>query len=147
MICWVPTDFSWTLLTLWLDPVGADHSPPTWFCDGLAQAMAGRRAQAIEHYRHAARLDPSDWKTHFELGGLLGLDGNMPEAKAESEASIRLNPSFPTSHLNLGLALTKLGSLDEAEQQFEETLKLEPGNSRATDYLAQVRALKNDRQK
>ena len=118
-----------------------------WFCDGLAQAMAGRRAQAIEHYRHAARLDPSDWKTHFELGGLLGLDGNMPEAKAESEASIRLNPSFPTSHLNLGLALTKLGSLDEAEQQFEETLKLEPGNSRATDYLAQVRALKNDRQK
>ena len=62
-------------------------------------------------------------------------------------AAVRLNPAFPTSHLNLGLALVRLGSLDEAESQFEETLRLEPGNSRAADYLAQVRALKKDRQK
>ena len=87
----------------------------------------------------------SDWKAHFELGGLLGQDGNMPEAKAESEASVRLNPAFPTSHLNLGMALVKLGSLDEAERQFEETLRLEPGNPRAADYLTQVRALKKDK--
>jgi tetratricopeptide (TPR) repeat protein len=118
-----------------------------WFYDGLALAMDGRRSEAIEHYRQAVRLDPRDWKAHFELGGLLGQDGNMSEAKAESEASIRLNPAFPTSHLNLGLALAKLGSLDEAERQFEETLRLDPGNSRASDYLAQVRALKNAKQK
>jgi tetratricopeptide (TPR) repeat protein len=125
------------------DPQNANY----WFCDGLALAMAGRRAEAIQHYRQAARLDPADWKAHFELGGLLGQDGNMAEAKAESEVAVRLNPAFPTSRLNLGLALVKLGSLDEAERQFEETLRLEPGNSRATDYLAQVRALKNDAQK
>jgi tetratricopeptide (TPR) repeat protein len=118
-----------------------------WLYDGLALAMVGRRSEAIEHYRQAVRLDPRDWKAHFELGGLLGQDGNMSEARAESEASVRLNPAFPTSHLNLGLALAKLGSLDEAERQFEETLRLDPGNSRASDYLAQVRALKKDKQK
>jgi tetratricopeptide (TPR) repeat protein len=118
-----------------------------WFYDGLALAMLGRRSEAIERYRQAARLDPSDWKAHFELGGLLGQDGNIPEAKAESEASVRLNPAFPTSHLNLGLALVKLGSLDEAERQFEETLRLDPGNSRGLDCLAQVRALKKEKQK
>ena len=118
-----------------------------WFCDGLALAMVGRRSEAIEHYRQAARLDPSDWKAHFELGGLLGQDGNIAEAKAESEASVLLNPAFPISHLNLGLALVKLGNLDEAERQFEETLRLEPGNPRAADHLAQVRALKKDKQK
>ena len=109
--------------------------------------MVGRRSEAIEHYRQAARLDPSDWKAHFELGGLLGQDGNIAEAKAESEASVLLNPAFPISHLNLGLALVKLGNLDEAERQFEETLRLEPGNPRAADHLAQVRALKKDKQK
>ena len=109
--------------------------------------MVGRRSEAIEHYRQAARLDPRDWKAHFELGGLLGQDGDIPGAKAESEAAVRLNPAFPTSHLNLGLALVKLGSLDEAERQFEETLRLDPGNMRASDYLGQVRALKKDKQK
>ena len=118
-----------------------------WFRAGLALAMVGRRMEAIEHYRQAARLNPDDWKAHFELGGLLGLDGNMPEAKAESEAAVRLNPAFPTSHLNLGLALVQLGGLDEAERQFEETLRLDPGNSKAADYLAQVRALKKEKQK
>ena len=103
--------------------------------------MAGRRSEAIEHYRQAARLDPSDWKAHFELGGLLGQDGDMPQARAESEATVRLNPAFPTSHLNLGLALVKLGSLGEAERQFDETLRLQPGNSKASDYLVAGQSL------
>lgn len=111
-----------------------------WFCAGLARAMTGRRAEAIEHYRQAVRLDPGSWQAHFELGGLLGQDGNFAEAKTESEAAIRLNPAFPISHLNLGLALTKLDDLHGAQRQFEETLRLDPGNTRASDYLAQVKA-------
>ena len=71
----------------------------------------------------------------------------MPQARAESEATVRLNPAFPTSHLNLGLALVKLGSLGEAERQFDETLRLQPGNSKASDYLSQVRALKRDKER
>ena len=117
----------------------------SWFFSGLALAMLNRRAEAIEHYRQAVRFNPNDWRAHFELGGLLGQDGNIMEAKTESEAVIRLNPAFPIAHLNLGLALTKLGDLNEAERQFEETLRLDPGNPRASDYLAQVRALKENK--
>ncbi len=113
-----------------------------WFCSGLALAMLNQRADAIEHYRQAVKFAPEDWKAHFELGGLLGQDGKMSEAAAESEAAVRLNPSFPVAHLNLGLALVQIGQLAEAEQQFEETLRLDPTNSKAADYLVQVRALR-----
>jgi Flp pilus assembly protein TadD len=79
------------------------------------------------------------------LGGLLGQDGEMSEAKAESEAASRLNPNFPMAHLNLGMALVQLGKLDEAEQQFKETLRLDPTNSKVADYLLQVKTLKEKR--
>ncbi len=78
---------------------------------------------------------------HFELGGLLGLDGNMSEARTESETAIRLNPDFPKAHLNLGMALVQLGKFAEAEQQFKETLRLDPTNLKAADYLNQTRTL------
>jgi len=107
--------------------------------------MLNRRAEAIQRYRQAVRFDPGDWKAHFELGGLLGQDGKMSEARVESEAAVRLNPDFPVAHLNLGMALVQLGQLKEAEQQFEETLRLEPTNSKAADYLAQTRALRKSR--
>ena len=80
---------------------------------------------------------------HYELGGLLGLEGKMSEAMTESAAATRLNPDFPGAHLNLGMALVQLGQFAEAEQQFKETLRLDPANSKAVDYLNQTRALQN----
>ena len=96
----------------------------------------------MQQYRQAIKLAPENWKAHFELGGLLGQDGKMSEARTESEAAVRLNPGFPVAHLNLGLALVQLGQLNEAERQFEETLRLDPTNAKVADYLAQTRALK-----
>jgi protein O-GlcNAc transferase len=86
-------------------------------------------------------LDPGNWQAHFEMGGLLGQDGDFAGAKTESEAAVRLNPAFPTAHLNLGLALKELGDLQGAKNQLEETLRLDPKNTRAADHLAQVNSL------
>jgi len=113
-----------------------------WFHSGVALALLGRRSDAITRYRQAVQFDPVDWRAHFELGSLLGQEGKMAEAKAASAAAVRLNPRFPLARLNLGMALVQLGELDEAERQFSMALELDPADSKASDYLAQVRALK-----
>jgi predicted Zn-dependent protease len=58
---------------------------------------------------------------------------------------VQLKPEFPGGHLNLGVALLKLGRPQEAAQQFEETLRLEPDNKIAPGYLAQTRAIINQK--
>ncbi|MFO1513948.1 MAG: tetratricopeptide repeat protein [Verrucomicrobiota bacterium] len=113
-----------------------------WFHSGVVLGLLGRRAEAMIRYRRAIEFDPGDWRAHFELGSLLGQEGKMVEAKSESAEAIRLNPNSPAARLNLGMALVQLGQLDDAERQFEEALRLDPRNPRATDYLAQLRALK-----
>jgi tetratricopeptide (TPR) repeat protein len=118
------------------------QDPKCWFNSGIALALLDRRAEAMTRYRRVVQFDPADWRAHFELGSLLGKDGKMTEAKSESAEAVRLNPEFPAARLNLGMALVQLGQLDEAEGQFEAALRLDPTNSRASDYLAQTRALK-----
>lgn len=97
----------------------------------------------VESYRQAVRLNPDYWEAHLDLGGLLGLDEKVPEAKDEFEAVIRLKPEVAMAHLNLGVALMKQGQLSGAVQGFEETLRLEPENKFAPDYLRQVQAMKS----
>jgi tetratricopeptide (TPR) repeat protein len=114
-----------------------------WFQRGVALALLGRRTDAIASYRQALQFDPAEWRAHFELGSLLGQEGKMAEAKVAAAEAVRLNPRFAPARLNLGMVLVQLGQLDEAERQFEAALQLDPTNSKAPDYLVQVRALKS----
>jgi tetratricopeptide (TPR) repeat protein len=114
---------------------------------GLELVAARESDAAGTEFCEAARLSPDIVVARFDYGTWLMSHNHWDEAQREFVAAVRLNPAFPTSHLNLGLALFKLGSLDEAERQFEETLRLEPGNSKASDYLLQVRALKRDQKR
>ena len=99
-----------------------------------------RRAEAIEHYHQVVKLDPDDWRAHFELSGLLGQAGKISDAGTESEAAVRLNPDFAVPLLNLGIALVQLVQFENAEHEFAEALGLDPKNTKAADYLSQTKA-------
>ncbi len=118
------------------------HDAECLFHSGVALAALGRRSEAIARYRKAAELEPGNWRARFELGSLLGQEGRMAEARTETAEAVRLNPNFAAARLNLGLTMVQLGQLDEAEQQFLEAQQLSPTNSKAADYLDQIRALK-----
>jgi Flp pilus assembly protein TadD len=105
-------------------------------------AKLNRHAEAMERYRAAIRINPSDWEPHFELGGELDSAGQFDEARNEFGVAAHLNPNSARAHLNYGVLLAKQNQLDAATHEFEESLRLDPTYTKAEEYLTQIQALK-----
>ncbi len=93
---------------------------------GYHLVKAGNASEAIEHYRHALRLNPDYAEVHNDLGWILWREGKLPEATEHLEAALRLRPEFAEAHCNLGAVLWQGGKLPEAMQQFEQAVRLKP---------------------
>jgi Flp pilus assembly protein TadD len=98
---------------------------------GYALQSAGRPSAAIEEYRYAARLLPSDADVHSNLGVALAAVGRNEEALAEYRTAVQLDPTVTEAHNNLGIALASLGRHAEAMAHFDEAIRLDPHNAEA----------------
>lgn len=82
---------------VWLQKAVA-KTPTCLECElSLGDALANQKlySQADPHYRKVIELKPSDFRGHFQLGKVLGLQGRHKEAaEALSQANDR-NPNFP----------------------------------------------------
>lgn len=87
----------------------------------------GERAEAVEEYRSALALDPSNSDAHFNLGITLAEDGNVTEALNEFLTTTQLDPDFPEAHYNAGLALLFQGRTDQGRSHLETAIRLNPG--------------------
>jgi tetratricopeptide (TPR) repeat protein len=92
---------------------------------GLAVEKAGQRAEAIEHYRAAARLNP-DTAAFYLLGNALADDGDVQGALAAYKEAVRSEPWFEPSRYALGSLLLEQGKVDEAIEQFQGALDVNP---------------------
>ncbi|MGB8356250.1 MAG: tetratricopeptide repeat protein [Chthoniobacteraceae bacterium] len=99
--------------------------------DLLGKALADRQqhGQAIEHYKTALQIQPSDPKTWNNLGISLLATGCLDEAIHACQEALRLNPNFEDARNNLAVALNQAGRSDEAIKQFSEAVQLDPGNA------------------
>jgi Flp pilus assembly protein TadD len=109
---------------------------------GKAFAKLNRHPEAMERYRAAIRLNPSDWEPHYELGGELDSAGQLDAAGREFGEAARLNPNNARTHFNYGVLLAKQNRLDEAQHEFQQAILLDPAYTRAQEYLAQIQTLK-----
>jgi tetratricopeptide (TPR) repeat protein len=93
---------------------------------GLALSDAGRRAEAMDHYKEALRLDPDSVHAHYNLGIELAEAGKLEEAMIQFDAALKLNPRSEQLHNNVGVVLAREGSLQAALEQFQRAIKLNP---------------------
>jgi len=94
----------------------------------LANALIdqGKRPEAIEEYRNAIALDPSNSDAHFNLGITLAEGGNVAEALERFLTTVDLDPDFPEAHYNAGLALLMQGRPQEGRAHLETAIRLNP---------------------
>jgi Flp pilus assembly protein TadD len=59
---------------------------------GVIAAREGRLGEAIESWKQAARLDPTDYQTLFNLGSVLRGQGREAEARPYLESYLRAAP-------------------------------------------------------
>jgi tetratricopeptide (TPR) repeat protein len=87
---------------------------------------SGEANHALEKYRTALALNPSNVRAHQQLGRLLGDAGSQKEALEHLQAAVRLEPRNPLARFDLGRALTSSGDLSNAIVHLEESARWLP---------------------
>ena len=105
---------------------------------GLALALAGNAAAAIEAFRHAAGLAPGDIDIASDLGAILESAGDHEAAIAMCNRALQLSPAHARVLYNRGLALKSLDRLDAAEASYRRSLTLRPGDADTHNNLGVV---------
>jgi Flp pilus assembly protein TadD len=99
---------------------------------GFALQRADRLDEAVEHYRVALQLDPSQTeirsRSHLGLGQIFANQNRLEEAKSEVEEAVSDEPRNGEIHSEYGHVLDGLGRRDEAQTQFELANRLAPGS-------------------
>lgn len=93
---------------------------------GVALQLKNQRADALEHFRAAVRIDPQYLQAHNNLAILLDALDRNDEALAEYQAALRIDPNQPHAHCNFGTLLVKLGRFEEAFRHYTEAARLAP---------------------
>jgi Flp pilus assembly protein TadD len=91
----------------------------------------GNFDQAIEEWKKALDLDPSDAAAISNLGAALHGAGRLEEAAREFARALELDPGNVRAHTNIGIALARSKKYEEAARHFERALELRPGDAQA----------------
>jgi predicted CXXCH cytochrome family protein len=111
---------------------------------GTAYDELGRRAQAADVLRRAARAAPSDARTWNSLGALEFRLGRASQAHAAYEKAVALDPEMPEPRSGLGLVLAQSGDRSGAEKQFREAIRILPNYGNAHRNLGNLLAAAGD---
>jgi Flp pilus assembly protein TadD len=123
-------------LTLWADTVGQRPGNPRAHNNlGIELAVAGRGAEATQHFEEALRLQPNLADARNNLANELLRQGRLPEAIAHYETALRTKPDDVLALGNLGVALLQAGRLREAMARYEQLLALDPDDASAQGNL------------
>ncbi len=101
--------------------------------DNLAASLRlqGRKADAIDAYRHATALDPKDSLAWTGLGHLLSDQNDLPAAIDAYQHAVDASPYDPDTRINLASALAEQGQLKRAIELYQSALKLKPNSPEA----------------
>lgn len=91
----------------------------------------GESAEALEHYRAAARLRPGDPVVENALASAEIAAGDLPGAIIDLGRALKARPSYFDAHYNLGLALASQEKFAEAETEFAAAADLKPDDAAA----------------
>jgi protein O-mannosyl-transferase len=92
----------------------------------IALSSAGRREEAINHFKEALRLDPSAVLTRYNLGIELAGAGKLDEAMVQFSEALKLNPRNEQLHNNVGVVLAQQGKVQQALDHFKQAIQINP---------------------
>lgn len=98
---------------------GADHADSASSREEATQEARKMAQKALE-------LDPENYLTHYLLGHLHLLSGEVAQARAKYDQTKRLNPSFSNAFVGGSSAPIYLGETDSAIADIEHGMKIDP---------------------
>ena len=114
-------------VTLWTHTLARTPQSPVVHCNlGIALALEGKQAAAVQHFGRALELNPQDAKAMNNLGKVLTSQGKLMDAIQYFDRALQLNPEDAKALNNLGVTLAAQGKLDEAVQHYDRALQLKP---------------------
>lgn len=99
--------------------------------DGNRARRRGLYDLALESYRRAVAVDPTNAQAHYNLGALFGELGRVTEAEAAFRAALAQDPGHRDSHFNLAVGLRARGRHAEAAEHFAAALDADPADHAA----------------
>ena len=101
--------------------LGGPESTPAryWLRLGLAQAAAGRGAQAESLFQIALERDPGLAEAHYQLGKVRFRKGGYAEAEVLFERAVQLDPSSAEAYYSWGLACIRSGKSEKGREILE----------------------------
>jgi len=93
---------------------------------GLAQARAGRHADAIATLEHARTAYPENAMLLVDIGTVRLMDNQRDEARRAFEAAIARNPGLARAHSSLAAMLAEDGRPDDAIAHWREATRVDP---------------------
>jgi len=86
----------------------------------------GKFQEAVDGWKKALALNPSDEKAYTNLGMALFRTGRKTEAAAQYRKALELNPGYAEAHNNLGIALAGAGKYSDAIAHYRKALEINP---------------------
>ena len=102
------------------------------------------RREAIDEFKVAIRVDPSNAEAHFNLGMVFFEQGDLETAIREFREAINLDPNNVQARYRLALAFIKRGRYDRAVRELYQVLEINPDDARTHYYLGVAYNKKDD---
>lgn len=117
----------------------AERSADDWLALALEyEAVKKTRAEAIDAYDHALRIDPAKVEALLNCGTLHYEDGNLEKASEYFSRAIYSQPDSALAHFNLGSVLDEMGDVQAARNHLRLAVRLDPHYPDAQYNLAFV---------
>lgn len=117
----------------------AERSADDWLALAVEyEADKKTKAEAMDAYERALRLDPAKVEALLNCGTLHYEDGNFEKASEYFARAISAQPGNALAHFNLGSVLEEMADADAARKHLRQAVRLDPNYPDAQYNLAYV---------
>lgn len=120
------------------------RSPEAFLTEADELYRTGKMNLAIEAYKSAIEVDPTNVTTFVTLARLQVFAGQYDEAIENTQNALLKNPNHSLAHAVQGWALGFQGKYGEAEIAIRKALELDANNALAHAYYAEILINQND---
>jgi len=105
---------------------------------GQLEVASRNYPKAVQYFRQASEMRPDDALAALDYGRALGLNNDLPAARAALQKSLKLNANQLEARLLLGQLDLKSNQQQAAENEFESALLLKPASEEGQIGLAKA---------
>ena len=123
-----------------LNSIDAKAAASGWAALGAAKKKKGDVPGAKSAYETAVKLDPSDYKTLYNLGNIQKDASQFDDAIATYRKSIAANPKYIEAYYNLAISSHQL-DMENCVADYEAFLKVAQGSGKWKSKVTEVQGI------